>query len=222
MKDLKKAHETESFLVDALLQMSSTSYFLPPEKVILDVAKSGYGPLSKEFEIVYNEISNGESWKDALIKMKKRIKSKAVEKAVDVLIISYESGGEMGESLREVAEEISSEMRIQRQRNSAIIIQKMTLIIAGAFIIPLILGVLISMIRNFDFNGISEFGLTKMNLGLIIKANEIYLVEYGLLAAGFISYQERRKENFVKYFLLIVPVGILLFNLAKAGLISLF
>lgn len=218
---MKKAHLIEDNLVDALFQMSSTSYFLPPEKMLLDIAESDYKELSKEFKITYNNIINGEEWKTAFLKMKKRINSQYLHKAIDILIITYETGTDTGEALREVAEEISQQMKIQRQRNSSLVMQKITLIIAGAFIIPLILGILISMVNNFDFTGISNFGLKQMNLNTIILANQIYIIEYGLLASGFISYQEERKENFIKYFLLIVPLGLILFNLAKIGLISL-
>ena len=222
LKKIKKAHEAENYLVDTLFQMSSTSCFLPPEKMILDIADSNYGILSEEFKKAHNEIINGNSWANSLKKMNERIESSFLSKAIDVLVITYETGSSMGEALREVAEEISQQIRIQRQRNSALIMQKLTLILAGAFIIPLILGILISMINNFDFSGISDFGLKQINLSTIILANQIYIIEYGLLAAGFISYQENRKENFIKYFLLITPLALVLFNLAKIGLIKLF
>ena len=220
--EIKKAHEVEDYLVDALLQMSSTSYFLPPEKMLLDVVESGYGLLSDELRIVYNEIMNGKDWVEAFLDFKKKAKSPLIGKAVDVINVVYETGADAGSALREVAEEISQQKKIQRQRSSALVMQKITLIAAGAFIIPLILGVLVSMIKHFDFSGISVFGLKQMNLGLIVLANQIYLVEYGLIASGFISYEEEKLENFFKYFLLIVPIALVLFYLARSGLISLF
>jgi pilus assembly protein TadC len=222
LNETKKVHKAEDYLVDALFQMSSTSYFLPPEEMLLDVVESDYGLLSKELKIVYNEIMNGEDWIVAFNKLKKRMNSSLVSKAVDVINTVYETGVDAGASLREVAEEISQQKRIQRQRSSSLIMQKITLLVAGAFIIPLILGVLVSMVKNFDFSGISSFGLKQMNLGSIVLANQIYLVEYGLIASGFISYEEEKLENFLKYFFLMVPIALILFNLTARGLINLF
>jgi len=221
IKQAKKEHEIENNLPDALFQMSASSYYLPPEQMLLDIIKSDYGQLSKEFEKAYTAIENGESWKNALEKLKKDTKNKHFAKAINMLTLTYETGKEAGTALRETAEEIAEEMRIQRQKNTAMTIQKITLIAAGAFIIPLILGVLISMINNFDFTGITEFGMTQMNLKTITKANQAYLIEYGLLTAGFISYQENRKEKFLKYAALIIIPSLIIFNLAKIGAISL-
>ncbi len=221
-KEAKRAHEIENYLVDALFQMSSSSYFLSPEKMLLDIVESDYGLLSKELRVVYNEIMNGRSWNDAFFDFKKKVNSRFVDKAVDVLNLVYETGVDAGASLREVAEEISRQKSIQRQRTSALVMQKITLLVAGAFIIPLILGVLVSMVNHFDFSGIGLIGLRQIDLNSVIAANQIYLIEYGFIASGFISYEEGKMENFLKYFFLMVPLALILFNLAERGLIGLF
>ena len=221
IKQLKKSHNIEENLADALFQMSSTADFSTLENTLLNISESNYGELSDEFKITYNEIKNGKSFKSALNALGSRNDSDFLKKAVDVLIISYETGSDSSEALREIAEEVSKNLEIQRQRNSSTFVQRITLLAAGAFIIPLILGILVSMVDSFDFSGIAEFGLNSMDTSLIILANQIYIIEYGILAAFFISFQEDRKEKFWFYFLLMTPIALILFNLAKSGLISL-
>ena len=201
--------------------MSSTADFSTLENTLLNISESNYGELSDEFKITYNEIKNGKSFKSALNALGSRNDSDFLKKAVDVLIISYETGSDSSEALREIAEEVSKNLEIQRHRNSSTFVQRITLLAAGAFIIPLILGILVSMVDSFDFSGIAEFGLNSMDTSLIILANQIYIIEYGILAAFFISFQEDRKEKFWFYFFLMTPIALILFNLAKSGLISL-
>ena len=221
LKQVKKAYRLEQNLADALFQMSSTADFSTLENAMLNIGESNYGELSEEFKISYNEIKNGKSFKSALTDLGARNDSDFLKKAADVLVISYETGSDSSEALREIAEEVSKNLEIQRNRNSSTFVQRITLLAAGAFIIPLILGILISMVNSFDFSGIAEFGLSSMDTDLIILANQIYIVEYGILAAFFISFQEERKDKFWFYFLLMTPIALILFNLAKSGVISL-
>lgn len=209
----KKKKEIEKYLVDALYQASALSSFMPFEEIIKTLANSNYGILSNEFKITYNEIINGESVESALSRMTGRSESKLLEQAFNILIVGYKSGADISDTLREVAENLSRNFDMHHERVASLTIERFTLIAAVVFIVPLILGALISLISGLSTNaGILDFSNSKIAFDDIKVGNYLYLGINTLICSFFIAFQENKKEKTFIYLFVLLPVALLLFS----------
>ncbi len=77
------------------------------------VAKGGYGVLSEEFRRVLLEVERGSSIEDALERMDMRIGSPALRKVIRHIISTIRTGGNIANTLKMLAEEISTEVRMK-------------------------------------------------------------------------------------------------------------
>lgn len=217
-REKKRNAEIEKYLVGAMYQTSSLSAFTPIEEIFKTLADSNYGPLSKEFGKVYNEIKKGASVEDAIESMIKRNNSKALKRALNLFVVGYKTGANISDALKEVADDTAETLGIVQERAAAMTIEKYTLF-AGAIIVPLILGAMISLIQGLDIGSLADFGLGTSTLErtLILEnatiGNNIYIAVYAVLASVFVGLQENKIENALVYLCILLPCSLFLFNL---------
>jgi len=215
----KKNREIERHIVEALYQASSISSYTNFENVLKSIAESDYGVLSSEFGKVHNEIKKGESADNALEKMAKRNSSAVLKRAVSILVSGYRTGMDLSDALREAAEDIGKTMEIYRENRASMTVEKYTILFAGGFIVPLILGSMISLVGSLDLSSLYEFGVgssqSREVLSNAVLGNQIYVVIYSIMASLFVAYQESRIENSLAYILFLLPCSVALFNLAQ-------
>lgn len=211
--------EIEKYIVEALYQASSVSSYASFEDVLQSISESDYGILSNEFRKVYNEIKKGESADNALEKMAERSSSAILKRAVNILVSGYRTGIDLSDALREAAEDIGKTMEIYRENRASMTVEKYTILFAGGFIVPLILGSMISLVGSIDLSSLYEFGVgssqSKEILSNAVLGNQIYVIIYSIMASLFVAYQENRIENSLAYVLLLLPCSVILFNLAQ-------
>ncbi len=82
-------------------------------EAINSVARGGYGVLSEEFRRVLLEVERGSSIEDALERMDMRIGSPALRKVIRHIISTIKTGGNIANTLKMLAEEISTEVRMK-------------------------------------------------------------------------------------------------------------
>ena len=215
----KKRIEKE--LPDLLLMASSLPERTGIEKLITFMATKSDGPLSKEFVIVKEKINMGTPITEALISLKKRNGSLSLNRSIDLLINSLESGAEMSAVFRETAEDFLQTNSIIRERSANSTIEKYTLLLAGGVLVPLILGKIAGMISEFNFSGMPELGIGMSELvrEKIVEAsllgNVIYIAEYALIASAFIAFQEGQQQKAILYAIFLLPLSLGIYFFGK-------
>lgn len=203
----------EKMVPDVLLQASIFPKGSSMEKVISYISNAGYGELSKEFAKAGNEIKKGASVQEAFENMKYRNFSRVLSRAVDLLVLGYNSGADMGSTFREAADDLLESNSILRERNASMLVEKYTLLFAGGLIVPVVLGLIVGLITGFDFNALAEFeiGMSAERRSALLKAsllaNTIYLAEYALLASAFVANQEGSFKKSILYAAILLPLS---------------
>lgn len=80
---------------------------------ISSIASSDYGALSYEFSRVIEEIKYGENTEKALINMSNRVSSEGLSRAVQQIIGTLRTGGNLASTLNIIAEDISYDLQIK-------------------------------------------------------------------------------------------------------------
>ncbi|MFQ6135777.1 MAG: type II secretion system F family protein [Candidatus Hydrothermarchaeales archaeon] len=91
-------------------QLSSGSGLL---ETMRSVSESGYGVLSEEFKRAILEVERGATIEEAFERMNMRIDSPGLKKASRQIISTIRTGGNLANTLKIIAEEISTEMRMK-------------------------------------------------------------------------------------------------------------
>jgi Flp pilus assembly protein TadB len=214
MKSEKRKKEIEELVPDALLHAASFPAGTTIEKIISELGKSGFGKLSEEFSRAEKEISKGVSVEQALQNISHRNNSQGLKRAIKLLIQQCEDGGDMVEAFRETAGDIIETRNIIKERASAMIIEKYTLLFAGGLIVPLVLGLLVKMVNGLDFGEMAFFESSisqserRALLDAALLANQIYIMEYAVLASVFVANQENDIKKAVLYSAFLLPLGL--------------
>ncbi len=209
----------EKMLPDALFHAASLQKSFSMEKIISSIAKSDYGPLSHEFMLAHRQINAKASVRSALLGITKRNSSLLLDRSINLLLRGYETGADLYLSLRETAEDIFSLFSLVRERRSALALQKYTLLIGGAILVPLILGTVLNMVSGLNVPQTDLFPGTENREGLVSATSqsiEFYLISYALLSSILVARQEGEDRKFLIYFLFSAPLVYALFKLSSS------
>jgi hypothetical protein len=216
----KNKREKEKLVPDILLQASIFPKGTPMIKIIKYISEADYGLMSREFEKAFNEIKKGKTTEQALQEISVRCKSKVISRAINLLIQGNNCGAEMNKVFKETAEDILETQSIIQERIASLFIQKYTLILAGGIIVPALLGLITGFVNEMNFMGINELGLgmkpeiRKEIIETSLLANQIYIIEYALIASFFIANQEANTKKALIYAIILIPTGIACYNIA--------
>jgi hypothetical protein len=213
--------QKESLLPDLLLEASvfcDESSFLA---TIKRLSAQDFPLLGKDFQRIFNEISNGSGIEESLNRAKKRNKSKAFSSLMNLFLQGYHSGAKMSELFKEAAENLMEMQGILRERGAVMLINKYTLILASGLIVPAILGLIVGLVCGMSFDSLGEMSIgmeledRKRMLELASLGTNIYIAEYALLSAFFLALQEGNKKNFWIYGAILLPTSLIIFILAQ-------
>ncbi len=216
-----KKSRKELLVPDCLLQASMFPEKTDIVKIIKYLGKAEYGLLSKEFEKAHSEILKGTSVKQAFKNMKKRNNSRTIDRMCNLLIQGYESGTNMQNLFKEAADDLLETNSIIRERVSAMVIEKYTMLFAGGIIVPAVLGLIVGMIQGFNFSYFAgmDFGMSQNERKELLEAallgNQVYIIEYALITSFFLALQEHDKKKAIVYAAFLLPMSIIAYNLAK-------
>lgn len=223
---LKSEHQKrrkEDQVADLLLSCSAFPKGTDTITLLRFGASNHFGLLGNEFEIVCAEIKAGASIENALYNVKKRCKSKVLDRMVDLLVLGYESGADLSTVFRETAEDLFETRFLLQERHATLLVEKYTILVAGGLIVPIVLGLVSGMMQQLDFSALEglEIGLNSVERDSLQAAallgTHFYLVAYALIAAFFVGHQEGNWKKGILYAAILVPVGLLGFYLAKGG-----
>ncbi len=174
----------EEALPDALRQMStSLRAGVSIDAALEDVADSGYGALSEEFERTLAQIRRGRAIEDALRGMATRVKSDLYERAFFLIVEGMERGAELADVLEAVSDDIRQVHTVQRERRAATMQQVLFLLAAALFAGPLIAGMVVSV--GEAFSGAQTGG----GGGLISGAGQAIPESFSLVIPAYIMIQ---------------------------------
>jgi Flp pilus assembly protein TadB len=218
----KRKREKEELLSDLLLEASVFCDESSMERTIKRISTQEMGGVSKDFARAYNEIKNGSSIEEALLRIKILNKSKIYNRVIDLLLQGYKSGARISDTLKETAEDLLESKAIIKERQAVMLVTKYTLLLAAGIIVPAILGLIVGLVSGLNFSSIGEMSLglsvemRKELFASAINGTTIYIFEYALLSSFFLALQEGNKKNFWFYSLILVPVSTIVFFLAKS------
>jgi len=209
MKFEFKQKELERKLADLLLEasISSKEDF---NRMLKSFVDADLGILSKEFSIALEKINKGASVEDALKDIKQRYNSKFLNVVIDLLLQQYYTGAEMQEVFRNTADDIFNSQEILRERKSALIIEKYTILFAGSAIVPFVLALITNFVKSIG----NSFLFSTELLDVAIFSTQIYIIEYAILASIFVAFIEGNPKRFILYCLALIPLSLIIFNFA--------
>jgi len=220
--ELRK-RQVEKYVPDILLQASIFPKGTSLLHIIAYFGEAKYGHLSKEFSRASMEIKKGATVEAALENIKNRYKeSRILARAINLLIQGYNSGADMNQTFKEAADDLMQTNTILRERAASMTVEKFTLLIAGAFLVPFILGMITKTVSSFDLTLLSTAFGEQVNLAekkemlaAALLGTHIYIFEYAILASIFVANQENNIKKAVIYATILIPVSLLVFTLAK-------
>lgn len=217
LKEEQRQKTIDSNLQDVLLQASLFPKGTEITKILEYISNQKYKYISTEFKIALKHIQKGISVSKALQEITTRNKSKMLGRVINLLIIGYKSGKEMSFVFSKISHYILKTQELERERYSSLAIQKYTLLISSAILVPLILSWVVNIVGSMDLSSFSALGVITQdpNMALYAKyATWIYIVELSLISSFFIAMIDGNKKKTITYFLFILPVAILVYVLA--------
>ncbi|MFA5357656.1 MAG: type II secretion system F family protein [archaeon] len=211
----------EKLLPDLLLEASVFCDETSLIGTITRLAKQDFPLLREDFERASSEIRNGASVEETLQRMKDLNKSTVYSRTINLLLQGYHSGAQMSKIFKEAAEDLLETQAIMRERQAVMLINKYTLILASGFIVPAIIGLIVGLVSGLNFDSMGELSIgmeievRKKMLAFATLGTTIYLCEYSLLSAFFLSLQEGNKKQFWIYALILLPMAMAIFLIAK-------
>jgi len=215
----RRKKRIEELMPDVLFQASLFSGTTPMEKIMEFIAQANYPIVSKEFRQALNEVEKGKSVEESLKGIARRNKSQVIDRTINLLIQGYRSGAEMNQVFKECAEDILGMQQITRERNAAMLIEKYTLFFAGGLLVPAVLGLVAGLVKKLDFTGLQslDLGLSNPLRGSLLEnallGNQVYIIEYALIASAFIALQENHPKKAIVYALILLPAALIAYYL---------
>lgn len=144
LREGSRADEISRELPYALRQMATELRAgLGFHDAMKSVATSGYGALSEEFARTLEEIKYGESTTRALMNLSVRVPSPGLKRAIQQIVRSLESGGDVAKALEIIAEDIAYELRMKfrdySQKLNSFMMIYMFIGIVGPAVLPILL-----------------------------------------------------------------------------------
>jgi flagellar protein FlaJ len=203
-----KARQVEEALPDALqLMASNIRAGLTTDKALLMAARPEFGALEEEIRRIGKETMAGRSLIESLGRMSESIRSRNLERTVDLVIHSIKSGGQLADLLDETAGDMRDQQIVQKEIKASVLMYVMFIFIALGLGAPALFSMSSFLVRL----------LTK-NMNMI--ASEMPSNFDGVAASTPISISEMTIEpEFIAQYSLISMVVSCVFGSMVIGLI---
>lgn len=158
-------------LSDALKQIAATlrsgGTF---EMAVREVVAADYGPLSKQFRYVLNDLQSGNTIDVALGRFSARVPSELVQRTVTIIVDAFHAGGGLAKVLEDVAEDARQTYRLMEERKAKTTMQAMFLVVSSIILSPFIVGAAFGIMNFFGRMGKSFAGTTILDAAKYAKS----------------------------------------------------
>ena len=99
--------------------------------------------------------------------------------------------------------------------------QKYTLLIAGALIVPMVLGLVTKTVSGLNFGTLAELELGMPAaerialLGAATFAGQVYIAEYVVIASVFVAFFESDMKKAAVYAAILLPLSMISYNIVQ-------
>ncbi|VVB52123.1 Type II secretion system (T2SS), protein F [uncultured archaeon] len=147
-----KAKMVDEALPDALQLMSSNIRAgLTTDKALLMAARPEFGPLADEIKRIGKETMAGRPLAEALLRTSQHVRSVNLERSIDLIVRSMQSGGELADLLDQTANDIRDQQLIQKEITASVLMYVMFIAIAiglGAPVLFALSGFLVKLLTT--------------------------------------------------------------------------
>jgi len=148
-----KSKFIEDVLPDALQIISSNIRAgLTLDKAMLMATREEFGPLGMEIRRIGKETMTGENIATAMLKTKKRVRSKHMDMVINLMIQSIESGGALADLLDETANDLRDQQMIQKEIRASVLMYVFFIFIAVGFGGPLLFSISSMLVKVLSAN----------------------------------------------------------------------
>ncbi len=207
----------ERSLPDVLYGAASVHKTMSAERVLSFLAKGGFGRLSEAFEIALRRQKSGESFASSLSAASQHCPSPLVARALSLLTVSYETGADMYMALRAAAQDVTGFFSLVRERSAMLAIQRYTLILSSAILVPVILGTTISLVPAIASSPQLAQQQGALDFSSLALACRAYLFINALLSSAMLSQSESDSGKALLYFSAMAPLSQLAFSVVSGA-----
>jgi hypothetical protein len=213
-----KRKKLENALVDEILRLSSLPRNNDIQTILKYLSRSRNKIISFEFKNIYNKIKKGHKLRHLFKDLKKKYSSDLLNQFLDLILFSTTTGTVSISDYKNVVKNFLKSKELIDERKAMLLMQKYTIIIAGGFIVPGILGIVISLINKLGGTvNLSSLGIvTSSSLySISYYCSIIYIVEYSIISSIYLSLLENNSKKSIIYLLFLLPVSLLMFFVFK-------
>ena len=157
---------------------------------VIKLGSKGFGELSSEFSGLQKLVERGSSPARVLRSFARRTGSPYILRVMDGIVTAFHSG--VPDSfLRNLSEELYFMHEMEGERRSSLSLQRYSILLSSVFLVPFILGLVVSMVRHLGYSN-------PFILSLIIP----YLIMLSFISGSFLAWTEGKPKNAPLYILL--------------------
>jgi len=148
----KKARLVEESLPDALQLMSSNlKAGMTADKALFLSSRPEFGPLKDEIDVVGRKVMLGKNIDKAMMEMARRVRSKRLMRAVELITSGMNSGGSLAILLESTASDLREQFLVDKKIKASIAMYVIFIFTGAALISPALFGLssfLVEVIRT--------------------------------------------------------------------------
>ncbi|MDD4049943.1 MAG: hypothetical protein PHX47_02935 [Candidatus ainarchaeum sp.] len=209
-----KRKKFEDALIDEVLRISGFVKTNDLKVILVKLASSSNQLISSEFKLILNKINKGHTPKEVFNILKNKYNSSFLSNFLDLLEYSVFTGTVTSKDYKNLVKDFLKSRELFDERTSILLMQKYTILFAGGFIVPGILGVVISLVKSLTgIVDISVVGLTSNSSLFIVSyyCAIVYLVEYVIISSIYLSQIDSNSKKVWIYLCFLLPVSLLIF-----------
>ena len=154
-------------------------------RTIQAIAMADYGALSEEFARVIREVEEGTDTKDALRHLALRTQSKALRNALIHIVRALKTGGNLSESMSDIAEDVSFNLRMAVREFGERMNFFGVVFIFGAIVLPIMIAILGSIRNSPIKESMTSFQMLPLTIPIMAA---LYLVVMPFMLIVFLVF----------------------------------
>jgi hypothetical protein len=208
----------EDDLIKEILKISSYSNIYDIKAIINKLSRSENKIISLEFKNIKYKLKQGHNLESLFSILKKKYDSGILNRFLDLLTTLITIGTITNNDFKELVTNFINYKKIIDQRQSLLLMQKYTIILSSSFILPLVLGIVINLVKSLSSNINTSFFEFSINSNLFIVTNYcaiIYLLEFIIISSVYLGFLDNNSKKFIIYLIIQLPIALLIFFITK-------